>query len=58
MRARISRAVIGPIRIVTWFVFLETAYQFVIQRAIEEYHIKRLQKQLRDHVVVCGYGLR
>ncbi|RKE39454.1 voltage-gated potassium channel [Paraburkholderia sp. BL23I1N1] len=48
---------IVPIRIVIWFVFLGTAYQLVIQRVIEEFRMGRLQKQLRDHVVVCGYGL-
>lgn len=57
-RARLIDAFfIVPIRIVIWFVFLGTAYQFVIQRVIEEFRMKRLQKQLHDHVVVCGYGL-
>jgi voltage-gated potassium channel len=57
-RARLIDAFfIVPIRIVIWFVFLGTAYQFVIQRVIEEFRMKRLQKQLLDHVVVCGYGL-
>ena len=57
-RARLIDAFfIVPIRIVIWFVFLGTAYQFVIQRVIEEFRMKRLQRQLRDHVVVCGYGL-
>lgn len=57
-RARlIVTFLIMPIRIAIWFVFLGTAYQFVIQRVIEEFRMKRLQKQLRDHVVVCGYGL-
>lgn len=57
-RARLIDAFfIVPIRIVIWFVFLGTAYQFVIQRVIEEFRMKRLQKQLRDHIVVCGYGL-
>jgi voltage-gated potassium channel len=57
-RARLIDAFfIVPIRIVIWFVFLGIAYQFVIQRVIEEFRMKRLQKQLRDHVVVCGYGL-
>jgi len=57
-RARLIDAFfIVPIRIVIWFVFLGTAYQFVIQRVIEEFRMKRLQKQLRDHVVICGYGL-
>lgn len=57
-RARLIDAFfIVPIRIVIWFVFLGTAYQFVIQRVIEEFRMKRLQKRLRDHVVICGYGL-
>ena len=57
-RARLIDAFfIVPIRIVIWFIFLGTAYQFVIQRVIEEFRMKRLQKQLSDHIVVCGYGL-
>ncbi|WP_323121156.1 potassium channel family protein [Burkholderia alba] len=57
-RARLLDAFfIVPIRIGIWFIFLGTAYQFVIQRVIEEYRMKRLQKQLCDHIVVCGYGL-
>ncbi len=57
-RARLIDAFfIVPIRIGIWFVFLGTAYQFVIQRVIEEFRMKRLQKQLTDHIVVCGYGL-
>lgn len=57
-RARLVDALlIVPIRIVIWFVFLGTAYQFVIQRVIEEFRMKRLQKQLSGHVVVCGFGL-
>jgi voltage-gated potassium channel len=57
-RARLIDAFfIVPIRIIIWFVFLGTAYQFVIQRVIEEFRMKRLQKQLHDHIVVCGYGL-
>ena len=57
-RARLIDAFfIVPIRIVIWFVFLGTAYQFVIQRVVEEFRMKRLQKQLHDHVVICGYGL-
>jgi voltage-gated potassium channel len=46
-----------PIRIAIWFVFLGTAYQFVIQRLIEELRMTRLQKRLQGHVVVCGFGL-
>ncbi|MFL9999132.1 potassium channel family protein [Paraburkholderia sediminicola] len=57
-RARLIDAFfIVPVRLVIWFIFLGTAYQFVIQRVIEEFRMKRLQRQLRGHVVVCGYGL-
>jgi voltage-gated potassium channel len=57
-RARFIVAfLIVPIRIIIWFVFLGTVYQFVIQRVIEEIRMKRLQKQLREHIVVCGFGL-
>ncbi len=57
-RARLIDAFfIVPICIGIWFIFLGTAYQFVIQRVVEEFRMKRLQKQLTDHIVVCGYGL-
>jgi voltage-gated potassium channel len=57
-RARLIDAFfIVPIRIGIWFIFVGTAYQFVVQRVIEEFRMKRLQKQLHDHVLVCGYGL-
>jgi voltage-gated potassium channel len=57
-RARlIVTFLVMPIRIIIWFVFLGTAYQFVIQRVIEELRMKRLQTRLRGHVVVCGFGL-
>jgi voltage-gated potassium channel len=45
-----------PVRIFVWFIFLGTAYQFVIQRVIEDFKMSRLQAQLRDHVVICGFG--
>lgn len=58
VRARLIDAFfIVPIRIGIWFIFLGTAYQFVIQRVIEEFRMKRLQRHLADHIVVCGYGL-
>jgi len=47
---------VTPVRIFVWFIFLGTAYQFIIQRLIEEWHMTRLQRDLQDHVVLCGYG--
>lgn len=47
---------VTPVRIFVWFIFLGTAYQFIIQKFIEEWRMTRLQEQLRDHVILCGFG--
>jgi voltage-gated potassium channel len=47
---------VTPVRIFVWFIFLGTAYQLIIQRLIEEWRMTRLQQDLQDHVVLCGYG--
>lgn len=56
-RARLIDALfVTPIRIFVWFVFLGTAYEFVIQKVREDYRMARLQRRLEGHVVICGYG--
>jgi len=52
----IDAFLVTPIRTIIWFIFLGTAYEFVVQRIVEEFRMKRLQEELRGHVVVCGYG--
>jgi voltage-gated potassium channel len=47
---------VTPVRIFVWFIFLGTAYQLIIQRLIEEWRMTRLQRDLHDHVVLCGFG--
>ncbi len=47
---------VTPVRIFVWFIFLGTAYQFIIQRLIEEWRMTRLQQHLRDHMILCGFG--
>jgi voltage-gated potassium channel len=47
---------VTPVRIFVWFIFLGNAYQFIIQRLIEEWRMTRLQEQLRDHMILCGFG--
>ena len=47
---------VTPVRIFVWLIFLGTAYQLVLQRLIEEWRMLRLQRELKDHVIVCGYG--
>jgi voltage-gated potassium channel len=55
--SRIIDAVfITPVRILIWFIFLGTAYQFVIQKVVEEFRMARLQERLNGHIIICGFG--
>lgn len=57
-RARLIDAfLVTPVRIFVWLVFLGTAYELVIQRVLEDFKMSKLQQQLIDHIVVCGYGV-
>ena len=47
---------VTPVRVFVWLVFLGTAYQLIIQRLVEEWRMTRLQRELRGHVILCGYG--
>ncbi|MEO8143944.1 MAG: potassium channel family protein [Betaproteobacteria bacterium] len=56
-RARLLDALlVTPIRIFVWFVFLGTAYEFVVQRIIEDFRMNALRQALQDHIVICGFG--
>jgi voltage-gated potassium channel len=56
-RARLVDALlVTPIRLFIWLIFLGTAYQLVLQRLIEDIRMRRLQADLQDHVVICGFG--
>jgi voltage-gated potassium channel len=52
----VDALLVTPIRLFIWLVFLGTAYQFVIQRIIEEFRMRAMQSRLQDHVVICGFG--
>ena len=57
-RARFVEAVIvTPVRIAALFIFVGTAYNFVIKRTWEKWRMKRIQANLRDHIVVVGFGV-
>jgi voltage-gated potassium channel len=47
---------ITPVRIFIWFTFLGTAYQFVIQKVVEDFRMARLRDRLTGHVIICGFG--
>lgn len=57
-RARLIEAlIVTPIRFAVVFLFVGTAYQFVIRKSWEKWRMARIQKQLSGHVVVLGYGI-
>ena len=48
--------VVTPIRIFFVLIFLGTAYQFVLRRTWDRWVMAQIQKRLRNHVVVAGFG--
>lgn len=57
-RARLVEAVIvTPVRFAVLFIFVGTAYNFIIKRSWEKWRMARIQNKLTDHIVVLGYGV-
>ncbi len=57
-RARLIEAVIvTPVRFAVLFIFVGTAYNFIIKRSWEKWRMARIQENLTDHIVVLGYGI-
>ncbi len=57
-RARLVEAVIvTPVRFAVLFIFVGTAYNFIIKRSWEKWRMARIQETLTDHIVVLGYGV-
>ena len=57
-RARLVEAVIvTPIRFAVFFIFVGTAYNFIIKRSWEKFRMARIQEKLSNHIVVLGYGI-
>lgn len=50
--------IVTPIRILFLLVFIGTAYLFVARRTWENFIMRRIQRSLRDHIVVVGYGTK
>jgi voltage-gated potassium channel len=56
-RARMIDAfVVTPVRIFIWIIFLGTAYQLALRQFTEVFRMAKLQSNLDQHVVVCGFG--
>lgn len=54
----IAAVIITPVRIVILIIFIGTAYQLVFQRYQEAYQMRKIRENLRDHVIICGYGVK
>lgn len=56
-RARLIDAlVVTPVRIFIFFIFLGTAYQLALRQFTEVFRMAKLENNLKQHVVVCGFG--
>jgi len=53
----IEAAIVTPIRFAVFFIFVGTAYNFIIKRSWENWRMARIQETLSEHVVVLGYGV-
>lgn len=49
---------ITPIRIGIWLLLLSTAYELLLRRSIELFEMQKLKRTLKDHYVVCGFGVK
>lgn len=57
-RSRLVEAVIvTPIRLAVIYIFVGTAYNFLIKHSWETWRMKRIQERLEDHIIVLGYGV-
>lgn len=48
--------VVTPIRIFIWLIFLGSAYTFLLQHTWEKVRTKMIQKELKGHTIVAGFG--
>ena len=57
-KSRIIEAVIvTPIRFAVIFIFVGTAYNFLIKRSWEKWRMARIQANLANHIVALGFGV-
>lgn len=57
-RSRLVESVIvTPIRFAVIFIFVGTAYNFLIKHSWEKWRMKRIQERLDRHIAVLGFGI-
>jgi voltage-gated potassium channel len=50
--------VVTPVRIFFLLIFVGSAYMFVAKRSWERFLMRRIQRNLNDHIIVAGYGTK
>ena len=53
----IEAVIVTPIRVAVLFIFVGTAYNFVIKRSWENWRMRKIQERLTGHIVVLGLGI-
>lgn len=48
--------VVTPVRIFVFLIFLGSAYSFMLRQGWERWRMGLVRRELKDHVIVCGYG--
>lgn len=48
--------VVTPVRLFVWLIFLGTAYDFMFKRVWEKWRMKLIQRELKGHIIVTGFG--
>jgi voltage-gated potassium channel len=57
--ARLINAILlTPVRVFLWALFLGTAYELTVQRYRERVQMDQLRQRLKNHVIICGYGVK
>lgn len=57
-RSRLVEAlIVTPIRFAVIFIFVGTAYNFLIKHSWEKWRMKRIQERLEGHIAVLGFGV-
>jgi voltage-gated potassium channel len=54
----VNALVVTPMRLLFVLVLVGTTIQVLTQRSRDEFKIGRWRQQVKDHVVVCGYGTK
>lgn len=47
---------VTPVRLFVWLIFFGTAYQFVVERILEDTRMRLRQARLQGHIVILGFG--